>query len=57
MNVLYANGKIIASIPDSNDYDPPAWQPTHCRYCGARLDAGQITCDYCQKIRPLKEDP
>ena len=56
MNILYADGKIIATIPDSNDYDPPAWQPTNCRCCGAGLTSGQSICDYCPKSRPLKED-
>lgn len=57
MNVLYAENGIFLIMPSAEDYDPPTWHPTNCKYCGARLAAGQITCDYCQKDRPLKEDP
>lgn len=56
MNILYADGKVFAAVPEADDYDPPAWKPARCRCCGARLDIGQIKCDYCGKARPLKEN-
>ena len=56
MTILYADHNVYAVIPDNDDYDPSAWVPTNCKYCGARLEAGQIICDYCNQSRSLKKE-
>ena len=56
MTILYADHNIYAVIPDNDDYDPSAWIPTNCKCCGAKLEAGQIICDYCKSSRPLKKE-
>ena len=55
MTRLYADGRCIATIPDEDDYDPPAYISARCQNCGAPLEPGQIKCDYCNSSRKLKE--
>ena len=54
MNRLYGNGELIYTIPEDDDYNPPEWQNTNCRNCGAPLTRGQVKCEYCDTSRQLK---
>ena len=54
MTVLYSDNQIIATVPDPDDYIPPAWEEARCKSCGALLAVGQITCDYCGTSRKLR---
>lgn len=56
MTVLYVDDKIYATLPDPEDYVPPAWEEARCKNCGAPLASGQIICDYCGTSRPLRKD-
>lgn len=56
MTRLYSDDKIIAEIPDDDDYCPPAWKNTNCRNCGAPLVRGMVKCDFCGTNRQLRSE-
>lgn len=56
MTRLYADEKVIAEIPDEDDYDPPAWVNTNCRNCGAPLARGCLKCEFCGTSRQLRSE-
>lgn len=56
MQRLYADDKCIDEVPDDNDYNPPTWESTNCRNCGAPMTKGQIRCEFCGTSRQIKSE-
>ena len=52
----YGDNGLICSELEDDDYDPPAWENTNCRNCGAPLVRGQIKCEYCGTSRQIKSE-